>query len=274
MKPSQSPPDVTTWMERQPTEARAVELSVVVPTYNEERRLPPTLVDMIDYLDSRDSSYEIIVVDDGSSDKTSEVVKKFERIRPQVHLIRVPKNYGKGHAVRTGVLNAHGRRILFADADGSTPIEELKRLEDALLRGASIAIGSRALTSKDTKVVTSWYRKYLGRAFNLCVNAMILPKVADTQCGFKLFSGPCAKFLFERQQSDGFSFDVEILYIARKAGLPIEEVPINWVNIPGSKVSLVLDALRMFRDIFLYKVRHRSISPKDFEHYSKTLEVE
>lgn len=274
MKQNESPPDVATWMQGQPAGARVVELSVIVPTFNEERRLPPTLVDMIDFLDSRDSAYEIIVVDDGSTDRTSDVVKKFERIRPQVRLIRVPKNYGKGHAVRTGVLNANGKRVLFADADGSTPIEELKRLEEALRNGAAIAIGSRAMASADTKVITSWHRKYLGRAFNLCVNAMILPKVADTQCGFKLFTGPCAKFLFERQQSDGFSFDVEILFIARKAGLRIEEVPINWVNIPGSKVSLVLDALRMFRDIFLYKVRHHAVSPADFEKYLKSLQTE
>ncbi|MBN8550224.1 MAG: glycosyltransferase family 2 protein [Deltaproteobacteria bacterium] len=275
MKPSPShPDDIATWLHRQPANARAVDLSVIVPTYNEERRLPPTLVDMIDYLDSRKISYEIIVVDDGSCDRTSEVVKKFERIRSQVHLIRVPKNYGKGHAVRTGVLNANGRRVLFADADGSTPIEEVQRLEAALDRGAHIAIGSRALASENTKVTTSWHRKYLGRAFNLCVNAMILPQVADTQCGFKLFTGPCAKFLFERQQSDGFSFDVEILFIARQAGLKVEEVPINWTNIPGSKVSLVLDALRMFRDIVLYKVRHRAISPQDFEDYSKAAQTE
>jgi dolichyl-phosphate beta-glucosyltransferase len=202
------------------------------------------------------------------------VVKKFERIRPQVRLLRVPKNYGKGHAVRTGVLNASGRMILFADADGSTPIEEFKRLEDALLKGAQIAIGSRALASSDTRVTTAWHRKVLGRAFNFCVNAMILPKIADTQCGFKLFTAPAAKFLFERQQSDGFSFDVEILFIARQAEISVMEVPINWTNVPGSKVRLIVDAARMFRDIVLYKVRHRGISAKDFEQYLKDGEKE
>lgn len=272
--PTQSPRDVSGWMEKQAATGRMVELSVVVPTFNEERRLPPTLVDMIDYLDSRDTSYEIIVVDDGSSDRTSEVVKKFERIRPQVRLIRVPKNYGKGHAVRTGVLNAHGRTVLFADADGSTPIEEVERLQEALANGSQIAIGSRAMHSADTKVTTSWHRKFLGRVFNFCVNVMVLPNIADTQCGFKMFTGPAAKFLFERQQSDGFSFDVEILFIARRAGIPIAEIPINWTNIPGSKVSLIFDAARMFRDIVLYKVRHRGVSQSDFEHYLNSSSVE
>lgn len=267
MEQSRQSPDIERWMARQTASGRAVDISIVVPTFNEERRLPPTLVDMVDFFDKRGGSYEIIVVDDGSSDDTSTVVKKFERIRNQVRLIRVPKNYGKGHAVRTGVLNAHGRLILFADADGSTPIGEVNRLESALDDTTHIAIGSRALASSDTKVVTSWHRKYLGRLFNYCVNVIVLPGVADTQCGFKLFTAPAARFLFERQQSDGFSFDVEILFIAQKAGLKIAEVPINWVNIPGSKVSLFLDAARMFRDIVLYKVRHRAVSPADFANF-------
>lgn len=272
MTSNQPPSDVSSWMEGQPATARSVDLSIVVPAFNEERRLPPTLVDMIDYLDGHDRSYEILVVDDGSSDRTSDVVVKFERIRPQVHLIRVPRNYGKGHAVRTGVLNAHGKRILFADADGSAPIEELERLEACYAQGAEVVIGSRALFSPDTKVNARWYRKYLGRAFNFCVNVLVLPNIADTQCGFKLFSARAARYLFERQQSDGFSFDVEILYIARLAGLSIAEVPINWNNVPGSKVNLILDALAMFRDIILYKVRHRGVTPQSFDQFVQSLD--
>lgn len=268
--PGPSPQNVEQWMERQTSSGRAVELSVVVPSFNEEWRLPPTLVDMIDFLDARGTSYEIIVVDDGSSDRTADVVKKFERIRSSISLIRVPRNYGKGHAVRLGMLSARGARVLFADADGSTPFGEVARLEQALAGGADIAIGSRALASKETHVSTVWYRKFLGRAFNFCVNVMLLPSIADTQCGFKIFTAAAARFLFERQQSDGFSFDVEILFLARKAGLKIAEVPINWQNVPGSKVSLILDAMRMFRDVMIFKVRHRDVKPKDFtEHSSK-----
>ncbi|MBX7143320.1 MAG: glycosyltransferase family 2 protein [Oligoflexia bacterium] len=256
--------DVERWLDQQTPSDRAVDLSVVVPAFNEEWRLPPTLIDMVDYLDTRGISYEIIVVDDGSNDMTIDVVKKFERIRPQISLIRVPRNYGKGHAVRLGMLTAHGKAVLFADADGSTPFREVERLEAELSKGAEVVIGSRALASTDTKVITRWYRKFLGRAFNFCVNMLVLPSVADTQCGFKLFTGPAARFLFERQQSDGFSFDVEVLYIARKARMKIVEVPINWKNVPGSKVNLILDALRMFRDIMVFKVRHHKISESDY----------
>lgn len=260
-----SPPDVNQWLDKQTPSTRIVDLSVVVPAFNEEWRLPPTLIDMVDYLDTRGLSYEVIVVDDGSSDSTTDVVKKFERIRPQISLIRVPRNYGKGHAVRLGMLTAHGKSVLFADADGSTPFRELERLEAELAKGADVAIGSRAMISNDTKVVTNWHRRFLGRAFNFCVNMLVLPSVADTQCGFKLFTSQAARFLFERQQSDGFSFDVEVLYIARKAKLRIVEVPINWKNVPGSKVNLVLDALRMFRDIMVFKVRHHKVNEADFQ---------
>ena len=204
---------VDEWIrERSPTDI-APSLSVVVPAYNEYRRLPLTLMDMIDFLDlkSQDGSgfsYEIIVVDDGSSDETAEIVQKFERIRRNVKLICVPKNYGKGHAVRLGMLNAHGKRVLFADADGATPFQEVDRLSAALDEGFDVAIGSRAVKSDTTKVKTLWYRKYLGRSFNFVVNVLVVPDIADTQCGFKMFTDRATQFLFKRQRSDGFSFDV------------------------------------------------------------------
>lgn len=258
-------PDVEQWIEKQPEQKLEVEISVVVPAYNEQWRLPTTLIDMIDYFDARQCSYEIIVVDDGSVDQTSDIVKKFEKIRSQVTFIRVPRNYGKGHAVRMGVLNAHGRKVLFADADGSTPISEIERLENALAQGADVAIGSRALASQDTVVTTNVLRKYFGRLFNFLVNVLVLPQIADTQCGFKMFTSKAARFLFERQKSDGFSFDVEILYMARRAGLKINEIPINWVNVPGSKVNLFLDPLRMLADIMLFRVRHADIGPNSYQ---------
>jgi dolichyl-phosphate beta-glucosyltransferase len=215
------PERIATWIDRQPVTAAQVDLSVVVPAYNEERRLPPTLIDMIDYLDRRGLSYEILVIDDGSRDGTPEVVRKFERVRNQVRLIQLPKNYGKGHAVRLGVLNSRGARVLFADADGATPIQELDRLQTALSSGADLAIGSRALASSDTKVATSIHRRVLGRVFNRCVNLILLPSIADTQCGFKMFTRTAALFLFRRQRADRFSFDVELLYMAHKANMVI-----------------------------------------------------
>ena len=260
--PPQPKRDVDSWMQAQGPDGAPVALSIVVPAFNEERRLTPTLIDMIDFLDGRPGGYEIIVVDDGSTDATSEVVKKFERIRSQVRLLRLAKNAGKGHAVRVGMLNAHGERVLFADADGATPIGEIARLSAALDGGADAAIGSRALRSDGTRVSTVWYRRLLGRIFNTTVNLVLLPRIADTQCGFKMFRAGTAAEIFQRQTADGFSFDVEILYLARKLGFSIAEVPINWTNIPGSKVNLVVDSTRMLLDIFIFRVRHRHVAPR------------
>lgn len=268
-RPSNS---IQEWLHGQEKTAKPVDISIVVPAFNEERRLPPTLLDMIDFFDSQPLSYEIIVVDDGSTDSTSEVVRKFERVREQVKLFQLPKNYGKGHAVRVGVVNSRGNRILFADADGATPIQEFHRLQGALDAGADIAIGSRALGSSDTRVSTSLHRKLLGRIFNFCVNTVLLPSITDTQCGFKLFTRASALFLFKRQKSDRFSFDVEILYIATKAGLSVQEVAINWNNIPGSKVSLLVDSLCMLRDVFKFRVRHRSVSQEQFREFNLSLD--
>jgi len=250
------------WLKQDSAESAPVALSVVVPAFNEELRLPHALIEMIDLLDSRAIQYEIIVVDDGSRDATCSTVRQFERIRPQVRLIRLPVNRGKGHAVRTGVLNSKGARVLFADADGATPFVELARLEAALDAGADVAIGSRAAASEDTRVRTVLHRRLLGRMFNAWVNAVLLPQVADTQCGFKLFTRRAAQFLFGRQQSERFSFDVELLYLARRAGIRVQEVAVNWNNIPGSKVNLVVDAARMLRDVVVFRWRHRDVSPK------------
>ncbi len=258
---------VNTWIEQQPVTSPQVELSVVVPAFNEERRLPPTLIDIIDFFDRKGISYEVLVIDDGSKDSTAEVVRKFERVRHQVRLIQLPKNYGKGHAVRLGVLNSRGARVLFADADGATPIQEFERLEAAVAGGADIAIGSRALASADTKVATSIHRRLLGRVFNKCVNLILLPTIADTQCGFKMFTRKAAMFLFRRQRADRFSFDVDLLYMAHKADLNIKEVPINWTNVPGSKVNLVHDSLTMFRDVFRFRVIHRGVDRESFNRF-------
>jgi dolichyl-phosphate beta-glucosyltransferase len=162
--------------------------------------------------------------------------------------------------VRVGALNSRGKRVLFADADGATPIKETTRLLAALDEGFDVAIGSRAMASNDTKVSTVIYRKLLGRIFNRCVNLFILPGIADTQCGFKVFTREAAQFLFQHQRSDRFSFDVELLFLARKAGFSVKEVPVNWTNIPGSKVNLAFDAALMFRDIFRFRLIHRNVT--------------
>jgi dolichyl-phosphate beta-glucosyltransferase len=245
-----------------------IDLSIVIPAYNEEWRLPPTLLDMVDYFDARHLNYEIIVVDDGSTDRTAEVVKRLEKIREQIHLIRLPKNRGKGFAVRTGVLKSSGKTILFADADGSTPIQEIERLEAKFDEKTKIVIGSRGLPSDSTSVTRSWFHSVLERTFNVCVRLLILPGITDTQCGFKMFTAESAFFLFERQQSERWSFDIEILFIARKAGLIIVEEPINWNDVPGSKLNLFLDGICMFFDIFTFKRHHADISPENFEEFA------
>jgi dolichyl-phosphate beta-glucosyltransferase len=264
---------IADWMEKQAVASEAIELSVIIPAFNEERRLPPTLIDIVDFCDRHHPRYEIIVVDDGSTDATSEVVRKFERVRPQVRLIHLPRNLGKGHAVRLGVLNSRGNRVLFADADGATPIAETDRLMAAISAGAEVAIGSRAKYSEETKVNTVIYRRILGRIFNWCVNFILLPGIADTQCGFKMFTRPAAHFLFKLQRSDRFSFDVELLFLARRVGLRIDEIPINWQNVPGSKVNLVFDSIKMFRDIFRFRVVHRAVGPEQYQRALTDLSV-
>lgn len=256
------------WLSGQPTVLASIQLSIVIPAFNEERRLPLTLVETIDYLDERGITYEILIVDDGSTDNTASIVSKFEKIRHQLRLLRLPINSGKGKAVQFGMLNSRGHRVLFMDADGATPIAEFERLNQALDRGAEVAFGSRAIASKETKVETVWYRKYPGRVFNFLVNSILLGEVSDTQCGFKLFSDRSAKFLFSKQTLAGFGFDVEILYLARKAAISSVEVPVNWTNIPGSKVSLLRDSLRMFLEIVIIKARHKRVEKASFESTS------
>ena len=231
-----------------------LELSVVIPAYNEEHRLPSTLLSILEYLDGRSVKYEVIVVDDGSRDATARLVRQFARLSPQVKLLMCPRNRGKGFAVRLGMMNALGDLVLYDDADGASPIEELARLEEAIQGGADIAIGSRAIFAKDTAVKTILIRKMMGRIFNTLVNVVLLPKIADTQCGFKLFKRAAARQLFALQRADGFSFDVEVLFLARRAGFAVAEIPINWTNIPGSKVSLVRDSFLMFVDVVRFRL--------------------
>ena len=233
-----------------------VDLSVIVPAFNEDQRLPKTILEILEFLGAQEQSYEVLVVDDGSSDETAPVVHRFETLTPAVRLLTYPHNRGKGYAVRFGVLNARGKHILFTDADGSTPIEELTRLQAAMDSGAAIAIGSRALFSRETSVKTLWYRKALGRIYNAIANVILLPGIADTQCGFKMFEREVALAIFNEQREERFAFDVELLFLARKLGCQIAEVPVNWHNVPGSKVSLIRDSLAMLCSLIRIRLRN------------------
>jgi len=223
-------------------------LSVVIPAFNEARRLPATLARVGEHLAAQGRPHEILVVDDGSSDGTADVARS---AGADVRVLRHEPNRGKGYAVRRGMLAATGARRLMTDADLSTPIEELARLEAELDRGWDVAIGSRAVAGARVEVHQPAYREAMGRVFNVLVQVLLLPGLADTQCGFKLFTAGAADAAFRACRLDGFSFDVEALYVARLRGLRIAEVPVVWRNDAATRVSLggggtaFLDLLRI-----------------------------
>ncbi|MBX9671556.1 MAG: glycosyltransferase family 2 protein [Candidatus Obscuribacterales bacterium] len=221
------------------------ELSVIIPAYNEEARLPRTLESVHSFLAKRERSFEIIVVDDGSLDHTVDEVETFAATHEHVKLISYAPNKGKGHAVRVGMLAAAGTHIIFNDADGSSPIEEIEKLEGSLECGYDIAIGSRAKPDNSRKVDALAYRKYIGNTFNLIVQSLVLPGIHDTQCGFKMFRQDVARDIFSVAQMDGFAFDVEILYIAKIRRYTVDEIAINWSNVEGSKVNVFVDSPKM-----------------------------
>ena len=210
-------------------------LSVVIPAYNEERRLPATLARVRAYLRGLAREHEIVVVDDGSSDATAQVARQEG---DDVRVLRHEPNRGKGYAVRRGMLAAKGARRLITDADLSTPIEELARLETEIERGFDVAIGSRAVAGALVEVHQPAYREVMGRLFNALVQALLLPGLSDTQCGFKLFTARAAHAVFSVSSLDGFSFDVEALYVARHQGRRIAEVPVTWRNDAATRVGL------------------------------------
>lgn len=208
-------------------------LSVVVPALNEEDRLPRTLERITSHLGRRGGAYEVLVVDDGSRDATAVRAEAAGAI-----VLRNEGNRGKGFAVRRGMLAARGARRLMTDADLSTPIEELDRLSARMDEGHDVVIGSRAMAGARIEVRQPWYRENMGRLFNLFVRALAVPGVRDTQCGFKLFSAAAARDVFSATRLDGFSFDVEALFLARRKGYRIAEVPVLWRNDAASRVSL------------------------------------
>ncbi len=224
-------------------------LSIVIPAYNEEQRLPATLRAIAAYLETKKLDFvEILVVDDGSRDRTAGVVRQAAARDARVRLLQNPGNRGKGYAVRHGMREARGEWVLFTDADLSAPVEDLDRLEQSVEReNADGAIGSRAVDRSLVLKRQPPFREFTGRVFNLAMRLVTGLPYRDTQCGFKLFRREVAQCVAVRQQSDGFGFDVEILYIARKHGYRIIEVPVRWANVEGTKVSL-LKGLEAFLD--------------------------
>ncbi|MCA8910510.1 MAG: glycosyltransferase family 2 protein [Planctomycetes bacterium] len=242
-----------------------VELSVIIPAFNEAQRLPAFLDSAIAWCGEHEPSFEILVVDDGSSDNTAKVVQERAADNARVRLIVHEQNAGKGAAVRTGMVGATGRLRLFADADGATAMKEFPALKQAAESGADVAIGSRE--GADKLVECSPLRRFLGRWFNRVVRMGSVKGIHDTQCGFKLFATPAAIGLFDCAQEDGYAFDVELLLLAQRRKLRLDEVFVNWTEMPGSKVSVFRDGWRMLKAVRRIKKRWKrgdydSIAPR------------
>lgn len=229
-------------------------ISIVIPAYNEEKRIERSLVEIIDYCKKNFESYEIIVVDDCSTDKTNEIVSKYD-----VKILKNGVNKGKGYSVKRGILEAKYSLVLFTDSDLATPIFELNKFIN-YIKDYDIVIASRNLKESNIKVKQPFYRQFMGKTFPLLVNLIILKEFKDTQCGFKLFRTDIAKKIVKLQIFEGFSFDVEILFIAKKLGCKIKEVPVVWIDKEGSTLSPIKDAFKMLIDLF--KIRYNDFLGK------------
>ncbi len=227
-------------------------ISIVIPAYNEAERLGPTLDRVLAFVRNRNWNAEVIVVDDGSTDWTADVVRRYAQTA-NVRLLQNPGNRGKGYSVRNGVLNASGEFILFTDADMSSPIEEAPKLLQALSDGADLAIGSRWVRSDLQTRRQSLSRQFLGRVFNLLLRVLLRLDFKDTQCGFKAFRKPAAHLVFPLQRIERWGFDPEVLFIARKAGLRTVEVPVRWGHDARTRINPLLDGLRMVTDMLLIR---------------------
>lgn len=228
------------------------ELSIIIPAFNEERRLPRGLAKIRDYLTTRNlvgGQVEIIVVDDGSSDRTAAIAEDSSRELPALRLVLNRENRGKGYSVRRGVLEARGRIALFTDADLSAPIEEADKLLAAIEAGNDVAIGSRAIDRSLIFVRQARLRELAGMIFNGFVRLFTGLSFQDTQCGFKAFVRERSLIVFEQQRIEGFGFDPEILFLAKRHGLRAVEIPVRWAHDPATKVHVVRDSLLMFLDL-------------------------
>lgn len=244
------------------TDPASVNLSVIVPAYNEELRLPKMLDECLEFLEKRKTSYEVIIVDDGSKDATSETGLKYVERRgsDKVRVLTLARNRGKGGAVRMGMLRARGDNLLFADADGATTFADLVKLERVLEElnkdGEGLVCGSRAHLEQDSIASRTAVRTVLMLGFHACVWLFAVKTVKDTQCGFKLLKRKTALKLFKTLHIERWAFDVEMLKVAEMMNIPIGEIAVRWQEIEGSKLNPLLAAIQMFKDIFLLWLRY------------------
>lgn len=232
-------------------------LTVVIPAFNEEARIGASLARIRAFMEGAGRFYELLVVDDCSGDGTRSLVDQARSGWPELKLLQLPTHQGKGSAVRAGMLAGRGVLRLFTDADLSTPIEEMSKLEAAVSAGAGIAIGSRACPESSVRLHQPRHRELMGRAYNWAVQTLVLPGLQDTQCGFKLFSASAAAACFAELECQRFGFDVEVLLRAQLAGIQVAEVGVAWCNAPGTQVRATRDSIQMLQDLWRLRRRHR-----------------
>ena len=235
-----------------------MKLSIIIPVFNEARRLPHSLEKMIAFFREKGISFEIVVVNDGSTDGSRTVISRYKEKYKEIVLVDYPVNRGKGYAVSRGVSKGSGEFLLFSDADLSTPIEEYEKLMGFIHSGYDIVIGSRRIKGAYIRIRQPIHRRILGRGFGLLTEIVFLRGIKDSQCGFKLFKSDVAKKAFKKREVDGFSFDVEVLYVARKKlHARIMEVPVEWSDSARlSKVRAGRETFRMLKDLFRIRMLH------------------
>jgi glycosyltransferase involved in cell wall biosynthesis len=231
-----------------------LQYSIVIPAYNEEARIGATLERVMSCVQARNWAAEVLVVNDGSADRTAAIVSEAARRYANLRLIENGVNRGKGYSVRNGILQARGEIVMFTDADLSAPMEEAERLFAAIRQGADIAIGSRWLDRSRQTLRQPIYRRFFGRCFNLLTRMVMDLPLADTQCGFKAFRCEVARTIFSRQQIERWGFDPEILYIALRRGYKVREVPVTWGHDERSRISYLKDGLKMLQDLLRVRV--------------------
>lgn len=231
-----------------------IDLSVVIPAYNEERRLGPVFDEALAYLRAGRESWEVVVADDGSTDGTVRLVEERAAAEPRIRLVRLGENRGKGAAVRAGMLAAKGRWRLFRDADRSTAMAEFDKFRPLLEKGSQVVIASRHVPGSSLPEPQPLARRLFGRGFILLSRLMILYEIRDFTCGFKCFTAEAAEAVFPKQRIERWAFDAELLFLARKAGLAIEQVPVTWRDEPGSKVRIGLDVARSLYEMALIRL--------------------
>jgi dolichyl-phosphate beta-glucosyltransferase len=243
----------------------SVQYSIILPAYNESARIRPGLERALAFVREQRWNVEIIVVNDGSRDDTAEIVKQVMVNAPELRLLENPGNRGKGYSVRNGMLNAHGDILMFSDADFSSPIYESIKLIKAIEDGADVAFGSRWLLAETQTRRQSLLRQFVGRAYNLLLRLLLGLPYKDTQCGFKAFTRKAAEVIFTRQQIERWGFDPELLFIARKFGLKMTEVAVEWANDDRSKINPLTDGIKMFYELLtirLYAIAGHYARPK------------